>query len=52
MYDHSFVDHSSGEYVRGDIHTQTIENFWTLLKRSIKGTYVQISRHHLEQLCD
>ena len=44
---HKMVDHTAGQYVNGDVFTNTIENFWTLLKRSIKGTYIQISRHHL-----
>ncbi len=36
---HFVVRHSSGEYVRGIIHTNTIESFWSLLKRGIVGTY-------------
>jgi transposase-like protein len=47
MYDHQSVDHSQGEYVVGDAHTNTIENFWSLLKRTIKGTYIQIASFHV-----
>lgn len=41
------VNHSAGEYVIEQIHTNGIENFWTLLKRGIIGTYVQVSPEHL-----
>lgn len=44
---HAMVDHTGREYVRGDIWTNGIENFWTLLKRTVKGTYIQISPCHL-----
>ena len=37
---HQVIDHAE-EYVGGSVHTNGIENFWSLLKRSIKGTYVQ-----------
>ncbi len=36
---HQFVNHTT-EYVRGEVHTNGIENFWALLKRTLKGTYV------------
>lgn len=42
------VNHSI-EYVRGNVHTNSIENFWSLLKRSIKGTYVSVSPAHLQK---
>lgn len=38
-YDRHFVDHHRGEYVRGDIHTNNVETFWSHVKRSIKGTH-------------
>lgn len=38
-----------GEYVRGDIHTNTIENFWSLLKRGIIGSYHKVSIKHLDR---
>jgi hypothetical protein len=37
------------EYVRGQIHTQGIENFWSLLKRGLKGTYVAVEPFHLDR---
>jgi len=46
-YDHHAVNHSAGEYVRGDVHTNTIEGHWSQLKRSIKGTHVHVSAKHL-----
>lgn len=45
-YTHKAVDHSK-EYVNGMVHTNGIENFWTLLKRAIKGTYVSVEPFHL-----
>ena len=38
-YWHVTVSHSAGEYVRGSIHTNSIESFWSLLKRAYMGTY-------------
>ena len=40
-YAHKVVDHAV-EYVRGEVHTNGLENFWSLLKRTIKGTYVSV----------
>lgn len=45
---HESVNHSAEEWVRGDVHTNTIENVWSLLKRSIIGSYHKISIKHLE----
>ena len=50
-YFHQFVDHAE-EYVRGNVHTNGMENFWTLLKRSIKGTYVSVEPFHLFRCLD
>ncbi len=50
-YSHGVVDHSR-EYVRDYVHTNGIENFWALLKRAIKGTYVRVSRQHLWRYLD
>ncbi|MGB7209425.1 MAG: IS1595 family transposase [Pyrinomonadaceae bacterium] len=47
-YIHESVNHSV-EYVRGNVHTNSIENFWSLLKRTIKGTYVSVSPAHLQK---
>jgi transposase-like protein len=44
---HDTVDHSKGEYVRGNVHTQDLDSFWSLLKRGIMGTYHQVSRTYL-----
>ena len=46
-YNHGTVNHSKGEYVSGDIHTNTIEGFWSWLKRGINGTHVWVSPKHL-----
>ena len=50
-YVHQFVNHTE-EYVRGRVHTNGIENFWSLLKRSIKGTYVSVEPFHLFRYLD
>jgi transposase-like protein len=47
-YVHQYVNHAV-EYVRGNIHTNGVENFWSLLKRSIKGTYVSVDPLHLDR---
>ncbi len=49
IYDreHYFVRHSANEYVRGDVHTQNIESFWSLLKRGVIGTYHHVSKKYL-----
>lgn len=47
-YLHQTIDHVR-EYVRGNVHTNGIENFWSLLKRSIKGTYVHVAPFHLQR---
>jgi hypothetical protein len=49
---HSSVNYSANEYVNGDTHTNGIENFWTLLKRSIRGTYVSVESDHLFRYLD
>ena len=48
---HETVNHVQ-EYVRGEIHTQGIENFWSLLKRGLKGTYVAVEPFHLGRYVD
>ena len=45
-YPHTAINHAGGEYARGIHHTNTIEGFWSQLKRSIKGTHVHISSKH------
>jgi transposase-like protein len=44
---HEFVTHDRGEYVRGLVHTQTIDGFWSLLKRGIIGTFHNVSKKYL-----
>lgn len=44
---HETVKHKSGEYVRGAIHTNTVEGFFSLLKRGINGVYHHVSTGHL-----
>lgn len=52
-YAHDTVEHAAGQYVKkGDVHTNSMENFWTLLKRALKGTYVSVTPKHLERYCD
>ena len=46
---HEAVKHSAAEYVRGDVHTNSIESFWAMLKRGHKGTFHKISRKHLHR---
>ena len=46
-YDHETVNHSADEWVRGSTHVNSIEGFWSQLKRSIRGTHVHVSRKHL-----
>ena len=50
-YIHETVNHID-EYVRGQVHTQGIENFWALLKRGLKGTYVCVEAFHLDRYVD
>jgi hypothetical protein len=45
---HQTVNHSIGEYVRGDVHTNTIEGYFSILKREIIGTYHHVSAKHLK----
>jgi transposase-like protein len=48
-YDHRRVNHSKGEYVRGDAHTNSIESVWSLFKRQIVGTHHYLSPKHLNR---
>jgi transposase-like protein len=47
-FDHESVNHSEGVFVSGDVHTQTIENFWMLVKNGIRGVYHSVSGKHLQ----
>ncbi len=50
-YTHKVIDHAEA-YVDGTVHTNRLENFWSLLKRSIKGTYVSVEPFHLFRYLD
>lgn len=50
-YIHQIINHAE-EYVRGNVHTCGIDNYWSLLKRSIKGTYVSVEPFHLFRYLD
>jgi transposase-like protein len=50
-YIHNVIDHGT-KYVEGHIHTNGIENFWSLLKRGIKGTYISVEPFHLFRYID
>jgi transposase-like protein len=50
-YIHKVIDHAE-KYVDGNVHTNGLENFWSLLKRSIKGTYVAVEPFHLFRYLD
>ena len=50
-YVHHVIDHAE-TYVRGNVHTNGIENFWSLLKRAIRGTYVSVEPFHLFRYLD
>jgi transposase-like protein len=50
-FQHEVVDHAV-EYVRGEVHTNGMENFWSLLKRGLHGTYVSVEPFHLFRYLD
>ena len=50
-YVHEAIDHAK-EYVRGNVHTNGLENYWSLLKRCIRGTYVSVEPFHLFRYLD
>ncbi len=47
FYPHKSVYHTRAEYVTGAIHTNTIEGFWSLIKRGVVGTYHKVSKKYL-----
>ncbi|MFC2041381.1 IS1595 family transposase [Chloroflexota bacterium] len=49
---HETVNHSAEEWVRGDVHTNTVENVWSLFKRSVVGSYHKLSTKHLDAYLD
>jgi len=50
-YLHQVINHTK-EYVRGEVHTQCLDNFWSLLKRGLTGTYVAVEPFHLDRYVD
>jgi transposase-like protein len=50
-YQHLVIDHAEA-YARGHVHTNGLENFWSLVKRAIKGTYVSVEPFHLFRYLD
>lgn len=51
LYVHQFIDHMEA-YAKGNVHTNGLENFWSLVKRAIKGTYVSVEPFHLFRYLD
>jgi transposase-like protein len=49
---HAVVEHGVGEYVRGQVHTNGMESFWSMLKRGLVGTYHHVSPKHLDRYVD
>lgn len=52
LYKHCIVNHGAKQYVNGNAYTNTMEGFWSLLKRGIMGIYHQLSRKHLQKYVD
>ena len=50
-FEHQVIDHAEA-YVNGQVHTNGMENFWSLLKRGLKGTYVSVEPFHLFRYVD
>lgn len=49
LYPHAAVRHGQGEYVRGKVHSNSVESFWAVFKRGYYGTYHQMSKKHLQR---
>lgn len=52
LFGHQDIHHKAKEYVRGDVYTNTIEGFWSLLKRGVLGIYHFTSKQHLQKYVD
>lgn len=52
QYEHETVQHSKLEYVVGSTHTNSIENFWSLFKRGLVGSFHKVSEKHLDRYLD
>ncbi|MFC1363882.1 MAG: transposase [gamma proteobacterium symbiont of Ctena orbiculata] len=46
---HEYVKHGMGEYVRGDVHTNTVEGYFSILKRGLVGTFHHVGPQHLKR---
>lgn len=47
-YNHNIVQHGKGQYVKGKCHTNGLENFWSIVKRTINGSYIRVSRKYMQ----
>jgi hypothetical protein len=50
-FEHQVIDHAEA-YLKGNVHTNGLENFWSLLKRGLNGTYVSVEPFHLFRYID
>jgi len=48
-YKHQTIAHGRGEFVRGDVHTNSIESYWAQLKKGISSTHIHVSKKHMEK---
>lgn len=51
-YEHKTINHSKGVYAQGDIYTNTIEGYWSHLKKGLHAIYISVSKKHLQRYCD
>lgn len=51
-FEHKAIKHKEGQYVNGNIHTQNIENFWSNMKRGIRGVYRHVDAQYLQAYAD
>ena len=51
-YQHRRINHSAGVYVMGDVHTQTIDGFWSLVQRGVAGVYHNVGKQYLQTYLD
>jgi transposase-like protein len=51
-YEHQIVNHQVSEYARGNVHTNGLESYWSLLKRALHGTYISVEPFHLFRYLD